>query len=44
MDLGGGVYKNGMFGKIVSHTCSLEEFGISGAESLYPVNYAVNQL
>jgi len=33
-----------MFGKSVSQTCSLEEFGISGAQSLHPVNYAVNQL
>jgi len=33
-----------MFGKIVAQICSLEQFGISGAESLYPVNYAVNQL
>jgi len=38
VDFGGGVYKNGMVGKSVSQTCSLEEFGITGAKSLHPVN------
>jgi hypothetical protein len=32
-----------MIGKNASKTCLLEEFGISGAESVHPVNYAVNQ-